>query len=475
MTRFLPTSLTGQLMLALLTALVAAQVTAFVILADEHRMGLETAKQDQVLGRTASIVRVLAETPTDSYDRVLRAASTRQLQFKLDTASRVDPTDRNNARNRFSRRLRRLLELPASSAILVQVEQQNRWNWDSDDDRDEHDDDDHWQGGDDDDHWHMRQTTIIMALELGDGQWLNATYTVARPPQPWAHATFLILGLTGLAVCIVAFFMVRRITNPLANLARAAEALGRGETGPDLLECGSDEVRQTTKAFNQMRDRLNRFVDDRTRMLAAISHDLRTPLTTLRLRAELLADSEHKQKILDSLDEMQRMTEATLAFARDDAAVEETRAADLGSMIESIALDLGDMGYTARFDDPGAASYACRPVALKRALRNLMENAVRYGGEATATLSHVTPTDDVVIIIDDRGPGIPHDRLESVFDPFYRLEESRSHETGGIGLGLAIARTIVQAHGGTIELTNRDQSGLCATVILPANSDQKHK
>ncbi len=472
MKRLFPRSLTGQLMLALLAALVLAQIIAFVILADEYRMGLESAKRDQVLGRTASIVRVLQETPAHMYDRVLRAASTRQLQFKLNDTSHVDPTNTDHTHNRFSQRLRRLLGLPNSSAILVQKERQHRWNWESDDDSDGHDEDDPWED-DDEDHWHMRHTTITMALQLAADQWLNVTYIVARPPQTWAHATFLILGLTGLAVCIVAYFMVKRITRPLARLSAAAEALGRGESGPDLDDGGPREIRQTIDAFNQMRDRLGRFVEDRTRMLAAISHDLRTPLTTLRLRAELLDDGEQKQKILSTLDEMQRMTEATLAFARDDASHEETRPADLASIIESIALDLADMGYTAQFVDPGAPAYACRPLALKRALRNLMENAVRYGTEVRVTLDHATSQDDVVIVIDDFGPGIPEDRLETVFDPFYRLDESRSQETGGMGLGLAIARTIVQAHGGEISLINRDQtggktSGLRATVRLPA-------
>ena len=472
MRRFLPKSLTGQLMLALLAALVVAQATAFVILADEHRMGLESAKRDQVLGRTASIVRVLAETPDEMSERVLRAASTRQLQFSMDDTSRVDVNDPDYAHNRFTSRLRRLLELPTSSAILVQVDQQHRWNRAQEHEQersdnehdDDDDDDDAWKGGDDH-HWHMRQTTITMALQLSPDRWLNVTYAVARGPQPWAQATFLVLGLTGMAVCLVAFFMVRRITRPLARLSKAAEALGRGEAGPDLNDGGPVEIHQTITAFNQMRDRLSRFVDDRTRMLAAISHDLRTPLTTLRLRAELLPDGEHKQKILTTLDEMQRMTEATLAFARDDAAHEDTRAADLGSMIDSIALDLGDMGYTVDYDDPGVAAYSCRPVSLKRALRNLMENAVRYGTAAKVTLEH---DHDVIITIDDKGPGIPADRLETVFEPFYRLEESRSQDTGGMGLGLAIARTIVQAHGGSIELCNIDGGGLRVTVRLPA-------
>lgn len=478
MRRFLPSSLTGQIMMAVIAALVVAQVLATVILADNHRLGLESVKRDQVLGRTASIIRILNETPAPMYDRVLRAASTRQLQFQLSPTSRVDPANTSFRLNRFAQRLRRLLKLPESSLILVEAAREHRWKWDSDDEPKKHDDDDPWEGydaldrDDDDDHdkhWRMRRTTITMALQLSSDQWLNVTYRVAPPPRSWFLAKFVFPCITAFAVCIAAFFMVKRITRPLARLSSAAEALGRGETGQPLDERGPKEISQTISAFNKMQNRLRRFVDDRTRMLAAISHDLRTPLTTLRLRAELLEDGEHKQKILETLNEMQRMIEATLAFARDDASHEETRLSDLGSIIDSIASDLDDMGYAAAFTDSGAAPYKCRPIALKRALRNLMENAVRYGTEAHVSLRHETG-EEVTITIDDNGPGIPKDKMESVFDPFYRLETSRSQETGGIGLGLAIARTVIQAHGGTIVLSNREVGGLRATIHLPATT-----
>jgi signal transduction histidine kinase len=214
-----------------------------------------------------------------------------------------------------------------------------------------------------------------------------------------------------------------------------------------------------------MRGRLQRFVQDRTRMLAAISHDLRTPITTLRLRAEFVEDEETRAKILETLDEMQRITEATLAFAREEAAAEDTRTVDLAALVDSVCADLADLGQDVAFGGPERAPYTCRPVSLKRAVRNLIENAVTYGERARVTLEQAA--DSFRIVVEDDGPGIPEAEFERVFAPFVRLEESRSPETGGIGLGMAIARSIVRGHGGDITLANRQDGGLRAVIHLP--------
>jgi signal transduction histidine kinase len=264
---------------------------------------------------------------------------------------------------------------------------------------------------------------------------------------------------------LIVIVMVRRITRPMAALAAAAERLGRGQVVPALAENGPLDIRQATRAFNRMRGRLQRFVQDRTRKLAAISHDLRTPITTLRLRAEFVEDEETRAKILETLDEMQRITEATLAFAREEAAAEDTRTVDLAALVDSVCADLADLGQDVTFGGPERAPYACRPVSLKRAVRNLVENAVAYGERARVTLEQTAGS--FRIVIEDDGPGIPEAEFERVFAPFVRLEESRSPETGGIGLGMAIARSIVRGHGGDITLMNRPEGGLRAVIHLP--------
>ncbi len=514
--RFFPRSLSGQLMLSLLAALIIAHIISFLILADERYGAIASAQRDQIMARTASILWVLEETPGERRQKIADAASTFQLRFRVERESALDSADAANTSNLFARRLARMLER-SEGEVLVAFEEHGFWRWwhddsfrrhahdhgpwhDDDDDfhterrwHEEEDDDDHeYEHDDDDNHeydhddhddhedeygerlaeWDWREgryaSNLTLSVRLSDYEWLNAEYRVFRPQQGLARASLLTVGLVGIAVCLVTFLMLRRLTRPLKSLASAAETLGRGEDIPPLDETGPAEIRQTTAAFNHMKDRLKRFVDDRTRMLAAISHDLRTPLTSLRLRAEMLEDGETKEKILETLEEMKRMTEATLAFAREDASNEETRDVDLSALIESIVLDFQDLGRPVMFDNPGPFSFRCRPFGLKRAIRNLVENAIQYGGEVTVKLSQ-TDT-GMRIDIDDNGPGIPEEDFERVFEPFVRMEQSRSRDTGGIGLGLAIARTIVRSHGGDITLNNRPQGGLTVSVNLPSDN-----
>ena len=215
----------------------------------------------------------------------------------------------------------------------------------------------------------------------------------------------------------------------MRSLAEATSRFGLGEAVEDLPEEGPVETRETVRAFNLMRGRLDRYVRDRTAMLAAVSHDLRTPITSLRLHAELVGDSETKTKIYAALDEMQRMIEDTLAFIREDMQREETRKVDLNALIDSVAADLAELGHDIEVTESGRVLIICRPMALRRALRNLLENAAIYGTRATVRID----TDDAAIhiVVEDEGPGIPEEDQERVFDPFVRLEASRSRDTGG--------------------------------------------
>jgi signal transduction histidine kinase len=214
-----------------------------------------------------------------------------------------------------------------------------------------------------------------------------------------------------------------------------------------------------------MQERLRRLIDNRTQMLAAISHDLRTPLTLLRLRAENVANADDRDKMLATIAEMDSMIRATLAFARDEATAEPRRRTDLTALLASVVDDMTDAGLPVAMEPAAPVIYECMPGALKRALTNLLDNAVNYGKQARAAI-RATPQ-AIDIVIDDEGPGIPEDELARVFQPFYRVEGSRSRETGGIGLGLAIALSVVQAHGGQLTLSNRPEGGLRARIVLP--------
>ncbi len=306
---------------------------------------------------------------------------------------------------------------------------------------------------------------MAVAVSLGDGRWLNML-SWSRPPDPfWEWPTLLSVSLSALILSLLVIWMVRRITSPLVHLSAAADRFGRGEATEPLAEQGPSDIQHTIRAFNQMRARLERFVQDRTHMLAAISHDLRTPITALRVRAELIEDLETRHRIVGTLDEMQRMTEATLAFVREESAQEDTRLIDLAALVESLCDDLSDTGQPVSFSGPTKAPYRCRSVSLKRALGNLVENAVTYGKRARVAL--IEERNRLCIDIDDDGPGIAEADMDRVFEPFVRLESSRSLETGGVGLGMAIACSIVRQHGGDITLANREEEGLHTTVWLP--------
>jgi signal transduction histidine kinase len=289
--------------------------------------------------------------------------------------------------------------------------------------------------------------------------------TVVAAPGGWSRATLMSFLLSCLTVTVVAIIAVRTQTGSLRALADASERLGRGETVAPLMTSGPSEVAAATRAFNTMQERLSLFIRDRLKLLAGISHDLRTPLTTLRLKAEFIEDETVRDDIVATIEELTVIAEATLAFTRAEATTEATEAIDLrglvGEVTEAFRLGGADV-VVAPFP---SVIYPCRPVALKRALRNLIENAVRYGGNAL--VSAVAQQDAVTIAVEDDGPGLPPDQIEDAFQPFVRLEPSRSTETGGIGLGLAIARSIVKAHGGTLTLTNRPEGGLRAEIRLP--------
>lgn len=290
-------------------------------------------------------------------------------------------------------------------------------------------------------------------------------------PDP-SHVHPFWVGYTGisslvmvLAILLLSFWVVRRLTRPLSQVAAAAERLGQGVDALPLPETGSLEVRLVARAFNNMQERLRRFVEDRTRMLAAISHDLRTPITLLRLRTEFIEDAEEQARMRTTLDEMEAMIAATLSFARDDATSEPRLRVDLVGLLSSICYDMADAGLPVSFEPGGRLPVECRPTALKRALTNLIDNAVKFGHEARVALTETEST--IVITVDDDGPGIPDAELENVFKPFYRLDFSRNSDTGGVGLGLSVVRTVIHAHGGNIHLHNRAEGGLRVTVTLP--------
>jgi len=307
---------------------------------------------------------------------------------------------------------------------------------------------------------------LQVAVALSGGQWLLFATAVPNsgPPVPWQF--IVSLAVMGLIVVVVSAWAVRRVTAPLAILAGAAERDGRDIATEPLAEAGTAEMRKASRAFNGMQARLRQLIENRTRLLAAISHDLRTPLTLLRLRAEAVDNPDNRDKLLATIAEMDAMLGATLAFARDEAAAEPRRRTDIAALLASIVDDMADAGLSVTMEPAAPVIADCQPGALKRALTNLLDNALKYGERAHAAVRPMPHS--VEITIDDWGPGISEAELSRVLQPFYRVEGSRNRQTGGIGLGLAITLAVVQAHGGHLTLANRLEGGLRASVRLPA-------
>jgi len=460
--RLAPKSLAGQLTLLLLLALVLAQGVAVALFAWERMEALRDAHRDNAVLRTATVARLLGDTPRGLHASVIAAASTGLARFSLTARPVVGEAGTDERAAAIADGLSAALDMDAARVRVAPL--RTRF-LDDDDDRD--DDDRHLDRDDDDDrdHGHDEPDWFTASVALADGRWLNVT--VGPPPgaPAWGAAFLAVFLLSALGIAAVAVLTGRRMAKPMRGLAAAAGRFGRGEAVDDLPEAGPEETRETVRAFNLMRARLDRYVRDRTAMLAAVSHDLRTPITSLRLHAEFVEDAETRAKILAALDEMQRMTGDALAFIREDMQREETRTVDLHALVDSVAADLAELGHEIAVADSGRVLAACRPAALRRALRNLLENAAAYGGRAAVRIER----DDagLRVVVEDQGPGIPEEEIERVFEPFVRLEASRSRDTGGSGLGLAIARGVVRGHGGDIVLANRAEGGLRATVALP--------
>jgi signal transduction histidine kinase len=301
--------------------------------------------------------------------------------------------------------------------------------------------------------------------------WLTITSPLVAP-EPWRSPGFAsaFMVMTALGGIMIAW-AVRRLLVPVRTLAAAAEQLGRDVVNaPALPETGPSEIVTAAVAFNTMAARIRRFVEDRTFLLTAIGHDLRTPITRLKLRAEYMEDEEQRTKMLADLDEMEAMVAATLAFGRDITTSEAITPIDLAILLRTILDEAADgdpeHGDALSYAGPDHLPVRARPLGLKRALTNLIGNALKYGDAARIRLSQ--PAGQVVRIdIDDNGPGIAGKDADIVFEPFRRLETSRNRETGGSGLGLSIARNIIRAHGGDILLMNLPAGGLRASVTLP--------
>lgn len=454
-------NLRGQLVLLIVAALAVAQTISLWLFVDERGLAVRAALGFEAAGRAANVALLLEEAPEPLQQAILRAANSPLVRFDLSDIPAVDHESHTDG-GAVESRVRGLLGGANDREVRVELHEVE-------------------QGIPPMPHLAPEMAEMHLAMmrgelsaiemqlsiALADGQWLNVGTRFERPPLQWPWASIVSFGITAAIILVSAcWFLLTRLTGPLLRVSRAADQLGRGEAVDPLPLIGPSEVRGLTQAFNRMQARLTRFVADRTRLLAALGHDLRSPLTAMRVRAEMVDEDETRDSLVASIEEMQEMVDATLAFARGMASSEVYETVDLGAYLKQLQADMID-GFT--LDTANSISVRLRPQSVRRALRNIIENAQRYGGGAEVTFVH--DAEYVQIRVSDNGPGVPEAELEQVFEPFFRLEKSRSRETGGTGLGLSIARTIVRAHGGEVALTNRTEGGLLVTVTLPLETE----
>jgi signal transduction histidine kinase len=469
--RWLPRSLFGRLMLVLAGGLLLAQLlSAFINLAERDRL-LLAARGTEQAQRIADVVKLLDSLGAPERERIVAVLRVPPLVLSLHDAPAA-PSSRDPA-PAPARMFTAMLRASLGDGREVRVEPTNvsAGPWPPGPGYR------HRPGmmgvgpatGDGTGMMSMpgmgRGPALRTEVQLRDGSWarFDAELEPSVTALPWRLA--LTLGVLLAAVLVLSFVAVRWITRPLHVLAQAAEALGKDINRPPLPEEGPLEIQQAARAFNTMQARLARFIQDRTRILAAMSHDLKTPITRMRLRADLLDDEEARQRFEHDLKEMEAMVTDTLEFMRGLGGNEARQAVDVMALLESLQSDNETMGRPMRIEGQANAPYLAVVSLLKRCLGNLVDNAALYGGHVTVQVED-TPQLLTLRVLDE-GPGIPESELEKVFEPFYRLEGSRSRETGGTGLGLTIARNIAQTYGGTIILRNRADRGLEAVLTLP--------
>lgn len=307
--------------------------------------------------------------------------------------------------------------------------------------------------------------SALLSIRLPDATWLNVSLFAASRSGHGGHGTLLSTSIMAGGVILISLLIARWLTRPLRAMSEAVSTLSPDEPQSRISETGPIEVRQLAAAFNDMRTRISDLVRRRTHALAAVSHDLRTPLTRLKLRLSDVPDAGLQQAMQADLAEMEAMIEATLSYLRGQDTGESIRALDLVSLLDTVVDEARDAGHDTVLEATGPLVVTGRHLGLKRALTNLVGNAVRFGSKVIVMARSSDGT--AVVEITDNGPGIPPDMLDAVLEPFVRLEVSRNRESGGVGLGLTIAKATIEADGGTLLLRNRAEGGLSAIIHLP--------
>lgn len=439
-------SMTGRVFFALMLGIIASAALTQWLAVNERQRTLERYRNYHALERAEQIIETADVVRPESRAQYLAVASKGSVQLELASEERPaqhPPTEFSAA---LAQRLGREFQVtplvdrpaacdrPVATNTLFGTTQ--------------------WRG-----------TCESVQIAMTDGQLLKLSILPPRAPAPTGHNEYAVFVPFLLCIAVLAYLVTRMTVRPLRQLAQAAKDLGNDINHPPLELAGASEIRQASAAFNAMQARIRQYIDQRTEMLAAITHDLQTPLTRLRLRLEKVPDDDLRQKLVGDLSAMQAMVKEGLDLARSMDAGGAMQKLDLDSLLDSVCADAVDAGQPVELKGAAGMALLGRPLDIQRCLVNLIDNAVKYGQKAHVTVERLAGA--ARIRIRDEGPGIPPDQLARVFEPFYRLESSRSRSSGGTGLGLTIARNIAEQHGATLSLANSDRGGLEAVLTLP--------
>ncbi len=433
-----------ELSAVILIALTASNAVTFAIMESDRARIIRAERLAAIEDRLSAVARLLVRLPESEREDVMRIASKHRERVSIGAHPRVaEGAERDT---NAEERVKAVLEDVGITDVRIAKRGSTPFDWFGMAPR-----------------RRRGYERLSVAIALEPGRWLNAEYV--WPPGSSLLSPLLLSGfVASLALLAVAVWIAYRFSGPLQRLSEASAEMARGRAVDPVPETGPFALRRAAHSFNTMSRRLMATLENQRVLLASIAHDLRTPITSLKIKTEFIEDAELKERMIASLDELQATTEAALEAARTGMGEEPSREVDVAALVESMCADLADMGGDVAFIEDQPVHATCRPNEIKRAARNLVENALRYGQRARVSVK--AEDGRVAIVVDDDGPGLKPEDVEKVFDPFVRLEGSRSRETGGLGLGLTLARALARGHGGDITLVNRAGGGLRATLTL---------
>ena len=428
--RLIPDSLFGRIALLLMSGLILAQLVAGAIHFHDRRQILDQTIGYELAQQVSDLYRSINKLEGHAQSEAAEDLESKRFSIEI-VSSAPEASSRSPLAGALSDGLTEQLGAAVETRVLVSR--------------------------------HERKWKMLIYLKLNNAQWLQIK---ARPPVQWFSQSwnaFLNVGLVLVVIIVLVFYVARSTVRPLSRFAAAARGFAHDLNQSPLVVSGPREVRDAIEAFNSMQQSIRSGIQERELFVAAISHDLKTPVTRLRLRAEMMTDQGLKQPVLEDLAEMQNLIESALDYLRGKSAQEPFLPLDMVALVERVAEDFSHLGAV-EVSTPETCRYQGRPKALERVLRNLVDNALKYGNRAILTLRIESP--EIVITVEDDGPGLPEAELTRIFEPFYRVEPSRSKETGGSGLGLAIVQQLVLGHGGVVVAKNRVSKGLCVEIRL---------